>query len=267
MAHEVFISYASEDKPIADAVCATLEAKKIRCWIAHRDIHPGLAYSEVLIDALYSAKLLVLIFSSNSNISQFVNNEVERAFTKRIRIIPFCIEDVKPSKSMELFISTSQRMDALTPPMEEHINRLANNVRFLLDMLYSEAGAETATDGVPPIETSPVYPTVPDSFLGDKASVEDNLKYMSDDMIQLAHDLLEEVKGWDRHITVQALTKNVAVKYFAKRIFIIHPRKDFFIVDYVDNNNKSKESMVQDAIGLESLKKLLKRRYRELVRK
>ena len=38
MAHDVFISYPAEDKITADAVCATLEAKEIRCWIAPRDI-------------------------------------------------------------------------------------------------------------------------------------------------------------------------------------------------------------------------------------
>lgn len=34
MAHNVFISYSSKDKTIADAVCAGLEMEKIRCWIA-----------------------------------------------------------------------------------------------------------------------------------------------------------------------------------------------------------------------------------------
>jgi hypothetical protein len=44
MAHDVFISYSSHDKPIADAVCAGLEAAKIRCWIAPRDMLPGVPY-------------------------------------------------------------------------------------------------------------------------------------------------------------------------------------------------------------------------------
>ncbi len=41
MEHDVFISYAHEDKAIADAICAKLEENKIRCWIAPRDITPG----------------------------------------------------------------------------------------------------------------------------------------------------------------------------------------------------------------------------------
>src|SRR6516164_3478420 len=43
---DVFVSYSSKDKHIADAAVATLEAKGIRCWIAPRDIVPGKEWSE-----------------------------------------------------------------------------------------------------------------------------------------------------------------------------------------------------------------------------
>jgi len=49
IAHDVFVSYASDDKPTADAVCASLEARGIRAWIAPRDILPG-------SDDVYNAK-------------------------------------------------------------------------------------------------------------------------------------------------------------------------------------------------------------------
>ena len=51
MAHDVFISYSSQDKTIADAICAGLEAAKIRCWIAPRDMLPGVPYGESLGEA------------------------------------------------------------------------------------------------------------------------------------------------------------------------------------------------------------------------
>lgn len=38
MAHDIFISYSSRDKPITEGVCANLESADIRCWIAPRDI-------------------------------------------------------------------------------------------------------------------------------------------------------------------------------------------------------------------------------------
>lgn len=46
MAHDIFISYSTQDKAVADAVCATLEKNKIRCWIAPRDVIPGMSYAE-----------------------------------------------------------------------------------------------------------------------------------------------------------------------------------------------------------------------------
>lgn len=55
MAYDVFISYASKDKIIADAVYARLEASAIRCWIAPRDITPGTSYGEAIIEAIHGA--------------------------------------------------------------------------------------------------------------------------------------------------------------------------------------------------------------------
>ncbi len=50
MAHDVFISYSSKDKSIADAVCSILEKEQMRCWIAPRDITPGVPFAEAIID-------------------------------------------------------------------------------------------------------------------------------------------------------------------------------------------------------------------------
>ena len=41
MAHDIFLSYSSADAPAANAMCAALENKGIKCWIAPRDIAPG----------------------------------------------------------------------------------------------------------------------------------------------------------------------------------------------------------------------------------
>lgn len=132
MAHDVFISYSVRDKAVADAVCATLEGRRIRCWIAPRDVLPGIPFAEALIDALNQSSILVLVFSSSSNNSPQVMREVERAVNKGIPIIPLRIEDVTPSKAMEYFLSTPHWLDALTPPLEKHLQKLADTVQVLL---------------------------------------------------------------------------------------------------------------------------------------
>ena len=135
MAHDVFISYASKDKTIADAVCATLEARRVRCWIAPRDILPGVPYAEALIDALNESRVLVLVFSAEANISPSVIREVERACNKGVVIVPVRIEDVAMSKQMEFYLSSQHWLDALTPPMERHLEQLAESVRVLVERM------------------------------------------------------------------------------------------------------------------------------------
>ena len=132
MAHDVFISYSNKDKPTADAVCAALEANGIRCWIAPRDILPGSDWGEAIIDAIHGCRAMLLIFSSNSNASAQIKREVERSVNAGIPVVPFRIEDVMPSKTLEYFISTQHWLDALTPPLEQHLHYLVNTMRAIL---------------------------------------------------------------------------------------------------------------------------------------
>jgi formylglycine-generating enzyme required for sulfatase activity len=128
MAHDVFISYSSKDKVIADAVCAKLENNQIRCWIAPRDILPGMEYGQALVEAIKKSRLVVLVLSSNSNVSSQVMREIERAVSNEIPIIPLRIDNVLPSDSMEFYLSSVHWLDAITPPIEKHLDKLKDTV-------------------------------------------------------------------------------------------------------------------------------------------
>ena len=52
MTHDVFISYSTKDKVIADTVCAKLEENNIRVWIAPRDVPPGSNFAEAIVNAI-----------------------------------------------------------------------------------------------------------------------------------------------------------------------------------------------------------------------
>jgi hypothetical protein len=148
MAHDVFVSYSNKDKVVADAVCAKLEEKGIRCWIAPRDIIPGLEWSESIINALSECRIAVVVFSSSSDASQQVRREAERAVSKGVIILPFRIEDIYPSGAMEYYLSTSHWLDALTTPLESHLDRLTESVRMLLENPHYAASStkDNATD-------------------------------------------------------------------------------------------------------------------------
>ena len=132
MGHDVFISYPSKTKPIADAICAKLESQNIRCWFAPRDILPGQPYAKALVDAIDSSKIFILVFSAETNNSPHIMSEVREAFNNTLVIIPFRIDNILPSKELEFYIGAPHWLDAMTPPLERHIDELVRVVRLNL---------------------------------------------------------------------------------------------------------------------------------------
>jgi formylglycine-generating enzyme required for sulfatase activity len=133
---DVFISYASDkgdphasrDRQAADRVYKALETEGIHCWVAHRDILPGDDWLESIIAAVEKSQVLVLVFSANANNSKWVKDEVTMALDEDIKIIPFRIDDVSPRGALKILKYRCQWLDAFTPPMEEHIEKLINVV-------------------------------------------------------------------------------------------------------------------------------------------
>jgi WD40 repeat protein len=135
MTHDVFISYSHHDKSAADAVCAKLEQHGVRCWIAPRDVEPGAEWAGSIIRAISKSKIMVLVFSKSANDSPQIRKEVERAVNKGVIVVPLRIEDVVPTESLEYFMSNVHWLDALTPPLEKHLDHLAGTVKLMLDRI------------------------------------------------------------------------------------------------------------------------------------
>jgi hypothetical protein len=112
MAHDVFISYSNKDKPVADAVVAGLENKGIH--------------------AIEISRFMVIILSGNSNRSKQVVREVERAVANDVIIIPFRIENIDLTGALAYFLSTEHWLDAITPPLEWHIEKLQSTLQLFI---------------------------------------------------------------------------------------------------------------------------------------
>lgn len=151
MPHDVFVSYSSDDKPTADAVCATLESTGIRCWIAPRDILPGTDWGAAIVDAINASRAMVLVYSAKANDSPQIKREVERAVHRGITVIPFRIEDVPLSKTLEYFMSMPHWLDALTPPLQHHLDRLAETTRLILERAGAVLPPPRRASDVPPV--------------------------------------------------------------------------------------------------------------------
>lgn len=138
MAHDVFISHSSKDKTVSDAVCAALENGGIRCWVAPRDVQPGRSFAGEITRAIQESKIMVLIFSAHSNNSEQVLREVQLAVKAHLHIIQLRIEDVHMNDDLEYFLSTPHWLDALTPPLENHLRKLEGAIKKLLEGTTAE---------------------------------------------------------------------------------------------------------------------------------
>lgn len=132
MSHQVFISYASEDRSTADALCQAFEAQGIGCWIAPRDITPGHPYAEAILEAINAARVLVLVCSERANSSPHVTREVERAVSKSVGIVTFRIDVAPLAPALEYFLSHSHWLEAIPGPLDDHLPRAVAAVKTLL---------------------------------------------------------------------------------------------------------------------------------------
>ncbi len=144
MRREVFVSYSQPDRDCAFELVARIEAHGIPVWIAPRDVAPAADWAAEIIDAIAASRVMLLILSAHSNDSPQVRREVERAVNRQVRILPFRIDDVLPSKSLEYFLSSQHWLDAFPPPREPHYVRLCATLDAILG---AGAVASAATTG------------------------------------------------------------------------------------------------------------------------
>ncbi|MDP3521453.1 MAG: toll/interleukin-1 receptor domain-containing protein [Hydrogenophaga sp.] len=131
MKKSVFISHASKNFKLADSFRAWLEEKGVSCWIAPRDIPKGGQYGASIVDAIKDCSVFLLILTKESNISAAVANEVERAFSYQKTIVPVRVDDIRPQKEIEFFVSNAQWMDAIHTPLKSRTDEIAQIVHAI----------------------------------------------------------------------------------------------------------------------------------------
>ena len=91
---DVFVSYAREDEPKARQLAARLTADGWDVWW-DRHIPTGQIFSEVIQHQLEHAKCVVVLWSSASIASEYVQDEATVA-KERAALVPVLIDDVRP---------------------------------------------------------------------------------------------------------------------------------------------------------------------------
>ena len=132
--HDVFISYSSKNKNIADAIVADLEQHNIKCWYAPRDILSGEDWAGAINNAISSTKIFVLVFTDESNRSHQVTNEVTLAVNGGKIIIPFRLSGSDMNDTLQYYLSSVHWLDAVSQPLNHNIETLRKQIIALLDI-------------------------------------------------------------------------------------------------------------------------------------
>lgn len=130
--HDVFISYSSYNKYIADAICHRLESGGVKCWYAPRDIPGGEEWPAAIVRAIRASRVFILIYSKESNQSKQILREVTTAVDSECVIIPFRIDESEMSNNLAYYLNTLHWLDAVSPPLESNIEQLYQRVRAVV---------------------------------------------------------------------------------------------------------------------------------------
>ena len=155
---DVFISYSSLNKNVADAVVSNFEQHGIRCWYAPRDIMPGQEWVTAIHEAINACKLFVLIYTDSSNESKQVANEVALAFNSGKTLIPFRLSDAEMSTELEYYLTRVHWLDAVKPPLMQSIESLrVYSEKILKGEELKEAKIKNATNSGKKAMQMPVW--------------------------------------------------------------------------------------------------------------
>jgi TolB-like protein/Tfp pilus assembly protein PilF len=196
---DVFISYASPDSAIGDAVCRALELHGVNCWIAPRDVVPGEFYADAIVRGIDAAKIVVLVLSQHAGASPHVVREIERATSKHHPILSFRVDRVAMPAALEYFLNTSHWLDASSAGVDASLSRLVDSVARLikpgaapvdpLGVQQGSPGRASTTPGSPAASRSiAVLPFA-------NMSADPDQEYFSDGLAEEIINLLAHIPG------------------------------------------------------------------------
>ncbi len=142
---QIFITYSSKDRKVAQTICSALEARGLRCWISSRNVKPGQNFQEQIVRAIRAARIMVLVFTDNANNSNEIKKELALASQNNLTVIPVRIEDVTPNEAFSYEFATRQWID-LFDDWEKSIAHLVEIIAGTLDDSSSDAANASAAD-------------------------------------------------------------------------------------------------------------------------
>ena len=133
-ARDLFLSHSPADVEVARELRTMLEAAGYSCWMAPDDIVGTETLTAQILGAINASRAMLVLVSANSNRSTDVASEVSLATGGNGAVIPFRIEDVKVTGSLEDHLEGLKRIDAFPPPIANHRSRILRRLNRIVPL-------------------------------------------------------------------------------------------------------------------------------------
>ena len=147
MNSEVFISYSSKQKNVADGIKHYLEEYKVSCWMAPDSIPPSSSYPEEINKAISQCKVCLLVYSNTASLSPWVKKEVNQAINFGKPVLPFRIEETTHSDFFDFILSDTHWIEAY-PHYADKLPPLLKAICAILDRPFPSSRL-TGEDNIP----------------------------------------------------------------------------------------------------------------------
>lgn len=205
MARDIFVSYTTNDKKVADALVEYLEGVGYSCFIAPRDIEGGSGYAAKLMAAIADCKLVVLVASNSINDSEHCLNEVDVVIERKKAILPIFIEEFNLNDDYRYYLGRKQKIIAYPESIENYFEKILDSVegfcprKQIKPTVVVEQEEDTTEKA-----TKTIFEYIPER--GIMINPEDhqrNVSFRNDTLINLMGGIYEKVAGFTDHETAE----------------------------------------------------------------
>lgn len=91
---KIFLSYSTRDAVLARMIVHVFAENGVECFLAERDIQTGSEFDSKICDQIRHTNVLLVLWSSSSASSPWVNQEVGMALAHKVPVWPVAIEEI-----------------------------------------------------------------------------------------------------------------------------------------------------------------------------
>ncbi len=195
---DVFVSYNQADRKVAMELVTFLEANRLSCYIAPRDIDPGRAYASCLMEAIDNCKVVLLVASDAINGSEHVLNEVDVIVERKKPILPVFIEEFNLNDDYRYYLGRKQWVVAYPESMYTYHDKILNTIMEYCPIAEPEKPVfveEKVEKPSTPQKTTTVFDYLPER--GIMINPEDhqrNISFRNDTLINMMGEIYQKVE-------------------------------------------------------------------------